>query len=275
MINSKKIFLSKDWVDAEKHISVTEKMENRTVMTHMHEYFEIELILGGTAKQNLNGSPYALKRGKVYFLSPIDFHDFVPDQAVKMINISFDSSMISTPLLNTLVNHNQNIIMDLSEEDLAKAEFLIKMLTNELETNDEYSSINARNLLECILILIFRQIALAPINESTSLVPIYKSMRYLFLHFREDPSLEDIAKISGYTPTYFSQRFHEMTGKKYIEFLTSLKLNYAKMLLTSSQSSVTEISAVCGFTSTSNFNQAFKKDTGVSPIQYRTINKHI
>ena len=99
-------------------------------------------------------------------------------------------------------------------------------------------------------------------------------MRYMFLHFSETPSLEDMARMSGYSTNYFSKQFHMIAGKKYIEFLTSLKLNHAKFLLITTTKTILDIAFCCGFTSLSNFNHAFKKAIGISPSQYRTQNGH-
>ena len=78
-----------------------------------------------------------------------------------------------------------------------------------------------------------------------------------------------MAKISGYSTSYFSKQFHEITGKKYIDFLTSLKLKHAKLLLSTTNKTVIDIAESCGFKSLSNFNSTFKNREGISPSQYR------
>lgn len=194
-----------------------------------------------------------------------------PQKQLGLINISFDNNAISPQLLNTLIIHNKSLIFQLHDNEIRQVEFLIELLVNDYNTEDEYSEVYIKNLIECLLILIVRKGNISYHSKSNEdISPMYKCMRQPFLHFNETPSLEDMARISGYSTNYFSKQFHEITGKKYIDFLTSLKLNHSKLLLTSTKESVIDISSKCGFTSLSNFNRVFKKETGISPTQYRT-----
>lgn len=265
------ILSAEDWVDKKRMVTVSERTLQSGTVLHMHDYFELELITGGQGSQLLNGNTYDLRKGTVYLLSPIDFHKVVPQEQLELINVSFDSTVISPQLSNTLINHTQSLIIRLNDDELRRFELLTELLVDSCGTDDEYSKANTKNLIECLLILIVRNGNFSygsKANDDVS--PMYKCMRYLFLHFDETPSLESIAKISGYSANYFSRQFHEITGKKYIDFLTSLKLNHSKLLLTSTRESVIDISSKCGFTSLSNFNRVFKKETGFSPTQYRT-----
>lgn len=265
------ILSAEDWVDKKRMVTVSKKAIRGGTILHMHDYFEIEMIIDGHGVQNLNGDIYDLKKGSIYFLSPIDFHSVTPQKQLGLINISFDNNAISPQLLNTLINHNKSLIIQLLDNEIRQVEFLIELLVNDYNTDDEYSEVYIKNLIECLLILIVRKGNLSYHSKSNEdISPMYKCMRQLFLHFNETPSLEDMARISGYSTNYFSKQFHEITGKKYIDFLTSLKLNHSKLLLTSTKESVIDISSKCGFTSLSNFNRVFKKETGISPTQYRT-----
>ena len=96
-------------------------------------------------------------------------------------------------------------------------------------------------------------------------------MRYLFRHFREDVTLAQVAEKSGYTPNYFSHLFHESCGIRFVDFLTQLRLNYARTMLLTTNQSVSQIAQSSGFSSSSNFFRAFRKDTGLSPLEYRNL----
>ena len=89
------------------------------------------------------------------------------------------------------------------------------------------------------------------------------------LHFKENPTLAEVASYSGFNPNYFSQKFKETVGKTYIDYLVDLKVSYAKKLLMSSNMSITDICFSSGFTSISNFMRVFKNKYGMSPNAYR------
>ena len=275
MNNSNKILSSNDWVDKKRKVTVTPKARRSPSSLHMHDYFEIELVLDGYGTQNLNGRMYELSRGTVSFLSPIDFHEVIPKKELQLINVSFDNNTISPKLLTALINHDRDFIIQLQEDEITRFKFFTDLLADNHNIDDEHSETNIKNLLECLLILIIRNgISQHDSKSNDDVLPMYKCMRYIFLHFAETPSLDDIAKISGYSTNYFSKQFHDITGKKYIDFLTSLKLNHAKLMLTSTKKTVIDISSSCGFTSLSNFNRIFKKETGLSPTEYRVRNTY-
>lgn len=273
MSESVAVFSSKNWVDEKKKVSVTEKTITSGPVLHMHDYFEIEVITDGCGKQNLDGNTYELRRGSAYFLSPVEYHCVVPDGELKIINISFDTGAISSEMLNALLDRNENRVIYFSEEDTTRVEFLTEMFVNDCEVDDRFSGTLTKSFLEYLLVKLVRSVDSAPTSEPVSdASPIYKCMRYMYLHFSETPSLEVMARISGYSASYFSKQFHDVTGKKYIDFLTSLKLNHAKLLLSATRRSVIDISSSCGFTSLSNFNRTFKNSTGMSPAAYRAKN---
>lgn len=269
----KSILSSENWVDKNKKITITRKICESAVKLHMHDYFEIELITGGSGIQNLNGDLYELKKGTLYFLSPIDFHSVIPHEHLPLINVSFSQSAISQELLTSLLHNEQSRIVNLNDDELAKFEFIIGLLEEGISCGDEQSALYVKNLLECLLILIMRKNNFLHNKKTESeSFPLRQCMRHVFLNFSRSPSLAETAKISGYSANYFSKKFHEATGKTYVDFLNDLKLNYAGILLLSTDDSITSIAENCGFLSLSNFNGAFRKFTGMSPTQYRKQN---
>ena len=274
MDSSSTTVLKKEWLEKSREVSVRRKVRSSGTSMHMHDYFEIEIIVGGEGDQNLNGEMCALRRGCAYILSPVDFHRLFVSKKLELINIEFGNNTISKRLLNILINRHTNTLFELNEESLAQVEFLVSMLEKDGGEEDGLSELNKKNLLECLLIFLLRHTGHSYSPEDEELIdPIYKCMRYLFLHFDEAPSLEEMARISGYSASYFSKQFHDITGKKYIDFLTSLRLNHAKLLIIGTKKSILEICEACGFSSVSNFNHVFKKSLGMSPTQYRRMKK--
>ena len=59
-----------------------------------------------------------------------------------------------------------------------------------------------------------------------------------------------------------------------MQFLNLLKVNYARMLLSTTELSILETALTSGFDSLSNFARVFKETTGLSPALYRKRNKN-
>lgn len=95
---------------------------------------------------------------------------------------------------------------------------------------------------------------------------------FTLAHFQEEIQLETIAEIAHLTVSAFCRYFKKRTQKTYIEFLNQLKINHARKLLTDSELSVAQVGLECGFHNLSNFHQLFKRQTGLSPLQYKRVN---
>ena len=98
---------------------------------------------------------------------------------------------------------------------------------------------------------------------------ISKIQDYLYQNYMKDISLSYVSEHFNISPTYLSKIFHEKTGVKYIDFVTSVKMeNAKKMLLGSSSVSVKTVSEQTGYTSVRHFSRTFQKYTGILPSCY-------
>lgn len=240
---------------------------------HWHDCFEIELVLRGTAVQTLNGERYEMSPGVIYLLNPTDFHSIETDGAT-VYNIMFSEEMLDEAVLQKILSIDKNIIFRLDEREMHNTEFLIAQMLYEFEHNTSFSDAVIGNLMECLFIMILRKCNF----ESEDSAPsehdaIRRSLLYLHSHFRENPTLTQLAEIAGFNKNYFSGLFHSTTGKTYKEYINNLKLEHAKKLALTSTIPVTEICYAAGFNSLTNFLRVFKNEYGISPAAMRKKKK--
>ena len=249
----------------DEHISIKTKTVRKPVNMHLHSYYELEMVLDGMGEQNLNGTVYPLEKGSIYFLTPIDFHSVTPQNPMQVVNLSFDETVLSPQLRLLFMNRRENYSFPPDSPHNKKLQTLLDLLQEENRRDDEHTQQCRRDLLELLLYTVAR----GKNSENMVSNQLHRSMQYLFQHFREDISLEEVARQSGYTPNYFSHLFHESTGEKFVELLGKLRLNYAKMLLQSTDLSITEVAEKSGFGSASALHRNFQKTMGLAPSKYR------
>ncbi|MCQ2399005.1 MAG: AraC family transcriptional regulator [Clostridia bacterium] len=82
-------------------------------------------------------------------------------------------------------------------------------------------------------------------------------------------TLKEMAETCGYSVSRFSVLYKEKFGVSPKEDLLSSRIETAKQMLEFSSKSVEEISVLCGFNAVHFFSAYFKKETGVSPREFR------
>lgn len=96
---------------------------------------------------------------------------------------------------------------------------------------------------------------------------IWKICNYVKQNYMGDVSIDRMGEVFQITPTYLSRFFREKTGKKYIDYVTAVRMERAKSLLGLHKYSVKEISQMVGYSSEKHFSRYFKKYYGKSPSQ--------
>lgn len=236
---------------------------------HCHDFYEIEVFFDGNGTEILNGRSYPVKRGRVTLLSPMDFHELIPQDRMSFYNFMFRGSMLSPELLHSVLEQSINRVLTVKEEELQEMISLCKLLDYEHGKQEPDRQAFLKHIMECFFILLQRRLRQIPEQKSKAIVDtIQNGVLFLHQHYRENPSLSRTASAINLHPNYFSQRFREVTGQTYTAYLTNLKVTHAKKLLLSSKLSVTEICFASGFTSLSNFMKIFKSHTGMSPRQF-------
>ena len=84
-------------------------------------------------------------------------------------------------------------------------------------------------------------------------------------------SLEQIAAESGISYVQFIRRFKQYTGMTPSDYVTLLRLQKSKQLLTDTALPVKEVACLCGFENEYYFSNFFKKHTSISPSAFRKL----
>ncbi|OXM87143.1 helix-turn-helix domain-containing protein [Paenibacillus rigui] len=95
---------------------------------------------------------------------------------------------------------------------------------------------------------------------------------YLHEHYMTPLSLESCADLFGTSPYTLSRAFKQITGINFIDFLTNIRISSAKTLLIETDMKINEVADRVGYQH-SYFNRLFKKYEGITPSQYRELNR--
>lgn len=83
-----------------------------------------------------------------------------------------------------------------------------------------------------------------------------------------DLTVDQIADALNVANVDIRSAVRNVTGRKYTDYITFLRMEYAKELMAGQQLSVAEICEAVGYSSVSYFIRIFKEMTGTTPARY-------
>ncbi|MBP1992986.1 response regulator transcription factor [Paenibacillus eucommiae] len=110
-----------------------------------------------------------------------------------------------------------------------------------------------------------------PVKEGSPQGIIEEAKRYIDQNFERSITLQDVAEHIHFNPNYLSSLFRKATGKNYIHYLTDCRMQMAMKHLQHSNYKVYEISEMVGYSTTAYFIDRFRKHTGQTPQEFRSM----
>jgi AraC family transcriptional regulator len=111
--------------------------------------------------------------------------------------------------------------------------------------------------------------------KQNHLVTIERAKEYLTDHFTDDISLMQIAAYCYVSPFHFSRLFKTFTAETPHQYLLTLRLKQAELLLRNTTQPVADIAFSSGFNSVEHFTAAFKQKYKCPPAAYRQQNEGV
>ncbi len=233
---------------------------------HMHEYFEISLILSGNVHVLLADQAVHSTEAKLVLLRPFTPHFIYcePDRLYSRRNVLFAPDFLSDSLtewqsLNHVFREN-GAILTLSDKQTEQYLALVEQIEN------ENSILRKRLLLLYFLSLISD--AMRESGEVLSL-PAYISgaLSYISTHYSEHIIAGELADRLGVGRTTLMTGFKKYTGTTLNECLARCRLKHAIALLREGQTEQ-QVAETCGFGDPCALIRSFKRFFGKTPRQY-------
>lgn len=239
---------------------------------HLHPQAELLYLFEGSAVMRVDGQAYAMEPGDLCASFPGVVHGYQesggerPARALMLIFSpelfgDFSATMShfapETPLLKSAqLPSDVGLCMEQLRQECARGA-------------DE------RALRGYIQVTLARAMPLMPLVSRPREVPdvSYGILKYLSDHFAEPVTLESLARALGVSKSYLSHTFSQRFGANFRTYVNTLRLDYACMLLRSTDRGVTHIAYECGFESQRTFNRAFAQQYGLTPSQYRRASR--
>lgn len=153
---------------------------------------------------------------------------------------------------------------------------VIKIFRKMLAVENMATLENRMHLEGCILqiISLVARSQLPELGEGKDSTLLHRKLlqdadKYIRTHFADDIGLAELAERFNLHPNYFHRLYSAAFGMSPAQRLLICRINAAKMLLLTTNMSMSEVAAECGFSSQTYFGYKFKETVNTTPLQYR------
>ena len=100
-----------------------------------------------------------------------------------------------------------------------------------------------------------------------------RAVRYIREHYAEDISIAGLAEMENYNPSYFAALFKQEVGYIPSDYIRMVRMEKAKEILQTTRYRIIDVAMQVGYTNASSFTRMFRETTGMTPNQFRRLQK--
>ena len=242
---------------------------------HMHDYYEIFIMLEGNAYHTANGKTRKLQTGDTVFIRPTDYHDYghINDKPFNFLNLTFTSDTFDSIMkflgegydFEKLLGGSNCPTVRISHAAFSEIERDMERIRAISPEAAGKRKTAIRILLLKLFIKVFTEFE--PEDELPGwLAETCEKME----HEGNFPyGISRMIELSGKSREHLTRSMRRYMNKSPSEFVNDLRLNYIANMLRNSNHSVLDIILASGFNTVSHASTLFRDKYGMSMSAFR------
>lgn len=259
--------------NAIKTASYSIKKGKNAIVMHWHDRMEVVYLKSGQLKIGYENNIQILHSNQFYIIPPRTPHSAIClseiaywDVLMFDIRSFYNKVPLSGDTLAPIFDGRAKFKMTLENKETADCYQRLMSAAN----NNSFESIA---LIYCLIDLLLKH-ALLEIGEGIkNRHVIEEALTYIKENLDKELTTKFLSKKFSYSEEHFCRLFKEATKVTPTNYIRINRLTKAVHLLKSTDHSISEISALCGFTEPNYFARCFKSHFGYSPTEYMKIEK--
>ena len=211
----------------------------------------------------------------------IDFPEASVETPSQCIALAVDAAYIASTLnyLNSFYNdkeetHEWNLQFnqyhfDNDNEVSELINKLIRVCNSYDTTKNIYADLNLKELLIRLVQSQHLQQVKTEITHSRNKTRLQYVIHFIHEHLTDKILIDELCRKAYLSRNHFFKWFKEQFGVTPLDYINQERIKLAKQLLAEQQKSITNVSALCGFTDVNYFVRIFKKIEGITPGVYQ------
>ena len=255
---------------------------------HIHNEFEIFIVLKGSGIAKIKNKSYTLKAGDAYLINSGEVHSYMRDPlyTLDMDDMNdvplFLFAQISNhclreyfPQIRTTIFNSCNLKDYLSEEELNSLINLLIKSARIYFLEEPLYQLSVLSNVAKVLTTCYQKVPHEIISEAQKTNLKQKNLRveriisYIDANFETQIRLQDLAEQENLSPTHFSHLFTSLFGVTFQNYVNIKRMEQCIRLMPNKEKTLLEISYESGFSDPKYMNRMFIKHFGYTPKEYR------
>lgn len=253
----------------QKNIFIQHTKKTYSYPAHFHTYMEIAFCVSGMQSIRVGENTYTLKRGDAIAIFPNAIHEYIEckpscNETTEVVVIICNTKLFAETMPEIITKYPRNPLINakaISKNAAIAFRKIIKQ-NNDIEMIG-WAYIILSNLMG----------ALELIPQKGNLDLPSKIISYINANFKEELSINRIAEVFGYHPSYIAHLFCDILKIPFKTYLGNIRSEYAASQIQATEKSLTEIAYDSGYNSLNTFCRCFKKTFSQTPSQYKKIHR--
>ena len=234
-----------------------EHRENFSFPLHLHQCFEIIILLSGQMRVRVGNRENFLHKGEALMIFPNQIHALESTESEHVLCI-FSPSLVQA--------YTQKVADKLPKEGRFHPD---PYLVNALVQMESSASIMEKKGLLYALCAQFHKGASYEEKQTGKESLLYRIFSFVEENYDGNCTLCQLAHQLGYDHSYLSRVFKQTVGLSYNNYVNRYRLSNACYLMENTDHTILRCAMESGYASLRNFNRNFKTEFGCTPAQYR------
>lgn len=241
---------------------------------HSHDYYELYFLLDGEREFFIENKMFIVPKNTLVVVPPFCIHK-TEGGPYRRININISPNLLDKTQNEFLQSATESIAVKINDEYRG-------LITRLLSEGSKIQSVNIKSKKDYLLSLAKTILLFLSVQESVSLSlasssysmktvspEVLKIIYYINTHYNQQITLKKLCEIFFMSKVSLCKKFKDVMNCSIMEYVMRIRLNKAKVMLRDTTKSIEEVAFECGFSSANYFGLTFKKEIGLSPLNYK------
>lgn len=236
-----------------KELFRVSQMHDESFPAHLHRAYELIQVNSGALTLQVDQKQYMLEAGELAFIFCNQIHSFSAPAQADITVVLFSPELIG----DFYSTYKDRVPID-----------------NVIRPEGWYGFHGLRtvyaqkSVLYAICDALLASTRLEPLGNRSQVAVLQQIFAYVDQHFGESCSLKKVAGVLQYDYAYLSRLFTRLAGMHFTEYLNNYRIAQSCYMLRGGRQSISEIAALCGYTTLRTFHRNFRDAMHCSPREY-------